>query len=202
MKKEEFDDVLKKNETVISQIKNSAATLHDITCNQKYGEDLPYSYHLNSTAKIAMQYGHAICESPEHVIPIVFGAYYHDAIEDARMTYNDVLKAAKAIMSEKQAIMATEIVYALTDEKGRNRKERGSEKHYEDIRNTPYASFVKFCDRFANMSYSAKHKSRMFHVYDKEHEDFMRKLGGTIFIPNELWKEMEQTIIDGNLSHM
>ena len=66
------------------------------------------------------------------------------------MTYNDVLLVANMFMTEYQAKMAAEIVYALTDEKGRNRAERGSEKHYEDIRNTLYAPFVKLCNRYAN----------------------------------------------------
>ena len=37
----------------------------------------------------------------------MFGAYFHDSIEDARLTYNDVHKIALEYMNEDQAIIAT-----------------------------------------------------------------------------------------------
>ena len=125
-------------------------------------------------------------------VPIIFGAYFHDAIEDARMTYNDVLMTAREFMTNYQAIIATEIVYALTDEKGRNRAERGSEKHYEDIRNTLYAPFVKFCDRYANFIYSVEANSKMAHTYAIEMPSFIRKIGGTKYVPKEIIKLVEE----------
>jgi len=67
-------------------------------------------------------------------VPLFFGGYYHDSIEDARLTYNDVMKVARNMMTEEQALMATEIVYALTNEKGRTRAERAGEKYYQGIR--------------------------------------------------------------------
>ena len=134
-------------------------------------------------ASLAMEYCHLVCDYEHHIIPIIFGAYFHDAIEDARMTYNDVLKLARTFMTNYQAVMATEIVYALTDEKGRNRHERGSEKHYQDIRDTLYAPFMKMCDRLANYSYSVETKSRMINVYEREMPFFIEKLGGTKYVP-------------------
>ena len=70
------------------------------------------------------------------------------------MTYNDVKKVAGSMLTEEQALMATEIVYALTNDKGRSRAERAGEKYYQGIRETPYAPFVKLCDRLANITYS------------------------------------------------
>lgn len=189
MKKEIFDVFLKDNDNVIRKIAESACVLHDITCNQKYG-DKPYSFHLGMVADYASKYGHLVCKDESHIIPIMFGAWFHDAIEDARMTYNDILKLTKSMMNDEQAVIATEIVYALTDEKGRSRKERGSEKHYEDIRNTLYAPFVKWCDRMANLMHSIEVESRMADVYAKEQEAFFEKLGGYKYIPKEVWDNM------------
>ena len=190
MKREDFIDFIarEENEVLIKGIEKAACELHDITCNQKYGDGLPYSFHLKMVAKCVMDWCHLVIPNggERHIIPIIFGAYFHDAIEDARMTYNDILRLARTFMDEAQAHIATEIVYALTDEKGRNRTERGSEKHYADIRDTLYAPFVKFCDRYANYMYSVETGSRMASVYEKEMPSFLEKLGHNKFIPQEL----------------
>ena len=188
MKKERYNEFLNNADVYskINKIKNNATILHDVTCNQKYGDNEPYSFHLNMVADFAMKYGYFVCYTEEHIIPIIFGAYFHDAIEDARVTYNDVMHIAKKYMDDSQALMATEIVYALTDEKGRTRAERGSDKHYEDIRNTLYAPFVKWCDRYANVMYSLKVNSRMAKTYEKEMMTFIEKLGGSKYLNDEL----------------
>ena len=187
MKKEEFVAFINDNKELIEQIKERVRVLHDIDCNQKYGDE-PYSFHLNMVADAAMEYGHLVCFEEKHIIPIVFGAYFHDSIEDARVTYNDVMKIAKEYMNDYQALIAVEIVYALTDEKGRNREERGSAKHYEDIRKTLYAPFVKWCDRYANFKHSIEVGSRMAKVYWKEMPLFLAKLGEERFIGKELYE--------------
>ena len=193
-KKETFEKFIMENAELIGDIKATAYYLHDIKCNQKYGNGKPYSFHLGMVAEYAAKWLWKICGEEKHIIPIIFGAYFHDAIEDARMTYNDILKVAEQFMEHPQALMATEIVYALTDEKGRNRAERGSEKHYEDIRNTQYAPFVKFCDRFANTKYSVDDGSGMAKVYTKEMPSFIEKLGGTQFIPQDMIDEIMNII--------
>jgi hypothetical protein len=72
---------------------------------------------------------------------------------------------------------AADIIYAVTNEKGKNRKERANDKYYEGIRNTPGAVFVKLCDRIANVQYSKMTGSRMFEMYKKENDDFLTSLG-------------------------
>lgn len=185
-KKEQFEEFMRDNAGLIGDICEAACNLHDVDCNQKYGDGKPYSVHLKMVADCAMEWISETCEREEDIIPIIFGAYFHDAIEDARMTYNDILSLAKRFMTPSQAAMATELVYALTDEKGRNRAERGSMKHYEDIRNTKYAPFVKFCDRYSNWKYSVDNGSRMAAVYNKEMPEFIDKLGGDRFLTKEL----------------
>jgi (p)ppGpp synthase/HD superfamily hydrolase len=93
----------------------------------------------------------------------------HDTIEDTRVSYNDV----KNQLGEEVA----DIVYAVTNDKGKNRKERAGDKYYEGIRNTPGAVFVKLCDRIANVQYGKMTKSRMFEMYKKENAEFIRQLG-------------------------
>jgi (p)ppGpp synthase/HD superfamily hydrolase len=93
----------------------------------------------------------------------------HDTIEDTRVSYNDV----KNQLGDEVA----DIVYAVTNDKGKNRKERAGDRYYEGIRNTPGAVFVKLCDRIANVQYGKMTKSRMFEMYKKENPEFIRQLG-------------------------
>jgi hypothetical protein len=83
-------------------------------------------------------------------------------------------------MTEEQALMGVEIVYALTNDKGRTRAERAGEKYYKGIRETPYAPFVKLCDRLANVSYSCGadgHRgTRMKDVYKGEMHHFLMSI--------------------------
>jgi (p)ppGpp synthase/HD superfamily hydrolase len=95
----------------------------------------------------------------------------HDLIEDTRVSYSDV----KNHLNQE----AADIIYAVTNEKGKNRKERANEKYYEGIRNTPGAVFVKLCDRIANVQYSKMTKSEMLKMYDLENDHFIHALGYT-----------------------
>lgn len=76
--------------------------------------------------------------------------------------------------------MAAEIVYALTNEKGRTRAERAGVKYYEGIRATPYAPMVKLADRMANVRFSLRQTSdynhRMARVYREEWPHFLASL--------------------------
>ena len=167
----DFQCYLNDMKSTLLAIGERVAKIHK-DVNQYY-DDKPYSYHLNAVAEYVIKYLPEILEKSEDIIPVIFGAYFHDSIEDARLTYNDVLKIAKEYMSDKQAYVAAEIVYALTNEKGRNRHERANDKYYEGIRNTPYAPLVKACDRLANYNYAKKTKSKMVKCYEKEMQDFV-----------------------------
>ena len=100
------------------------------------------------------------------------------------MTYNDVLSIARRFMDNEQAIMATEIVYALTNDKGRTRAERAGDRYYAGIRTTPYAPLVKLADRIANMTYSLENDrqkastAHMVNVYRSEMPHFLAAITG------------------------
>lgn len=122
----------------------------------------PYSYHLEHVANISKKYIYIIPPFDQGIV--IAAAWAHDTIEDARKTYNDV----KSELGEEVA----EIVYALTNEKGKTRKDRANAKYYLGIRNTPYATFVKLCDRIANMEHSISTGSKMAAMYAKEFDHF------------------------------
>jgi hypothetical protein len=153
----------------------------------------------------ATEFGHLVCADERDVVPIMFGAYYHDSIEDARLTYNDVMKIARSFMDAEQALMATEIVYALTNEKGRSREERANEKYYAGIRATPYAPFLKLCDRVANITFSCAGKDadnlHMKEVYKKEVPHFLASINPhsqdpRLGVPADLVEQLAEQIID------
>ena len=149
---------------IINEIRNDAHALH-ASVNHAYDRIRPYGFHLDMVVNWVGKYIADVCEKEQDVLPIYFAAFYHDSIEDARLSYNDVMKIAKELMDEEQAYLATEIVYALTNEKGRNRAERANEKYFEGIRETPYAFSKGTADSL-----------RMSKVYREELPGFLEAL--------------------------
>lgn len=146
------------------EIAQRAASLHRDTNHLYDGKD--YSVHLGLVVHIAEQYLEDIEEGDRDTV--IAACWLHDTIEDCRQTYNDI----KEIAGKE----VTDIVYACTNEKGKTRKERANDKYYEGIRTTKYATFVKMCDRLANISYSRKTGSRMYEMYQKEQKHFLESL--------------------------
>ena len=172
MERESFEALCISHRESLEKIRSVAHQLHE-SVSQFYDGDKPYGYHLDMVAKEVYAYGHLVLVGEEDLLPLFMGAWFHDSIEDARVSYNDVKKIAlKFGLTQEQAFMSSEIVYALTNEKGRNRKERAGKRYYEGIRNTPYAPFVKMCDRMANIRYSCgsynMRNVRMAKVYEDE----------------------------------
>ena len=138
--------------------------------NHQYDKYLPYEFHLRMVVNAANQFEHLLASrEPEFIESIKLACWGHDLIEDTRVSYNDV----KNVLGHK----AADMVYAVTNEKGRNRAQRANSKYYEDIRSTKGAVFVKLCDRIANVQYSKMTGSRMFLIYRKENESFGKSLG-------------------------
>lgn len=87
--------------------------------------------------------------------------YLHDVIEDAKITYNDILKVASKDVAD--------IVLAVTDVPGRNRLMRHlltMNKTVNDYR----AIILKLCDILANTTYSKNNKNSMFDKYVQEYQ--------------------------------
>ena len=153
--------------------------------NHYYDRYLPYEFHLRMVVQAYQDFKHLLPKElltredsvyhnsfetvDETHSAIELACWGHDLIEDTRVSYNDV--------RQRLGFNAAEIIFAVSNEKGKNRKERANDKYYEGIRNTPGAVFVKLCDRIANVQYSKMTKSRMFEMYKKENDDFMIRLG-------------------------
>ncbi|MDD4820325.1 MAG: HD domain-containing protein [Flavobacteriales bacterium] len=130
-------------------------------------DDAPYSVHLAMTAHYGDIFSYLLPEKDRD--DVLSALWLHDTIEDCRITYNDL----KAVFGEKIA----EMVYAVTNNRGRTRAERADEDYYNGIRATQYASFIKMCDRMANAKYSQVYnESKMVDVYRREMPEFLKKV--------------------------
>jgi len=156
----EIEDMEKRTTKIVEY----AISAHANT-NHFYG-DKPYSFHLENVVNTAIHYINLIpLEAQEDVLA---ACWCHDLIEDARQSYNDV-----KINTNKRV---ADIVYAVSTEKGHDREERQCAKYYEGIRNTPFATFVKLCDRIANSQHGLDTRSRMFEKYKSEMPKFKQEL--------------------------
>lgn len=147
---------------------------HDVACNQKYDVNLPYSKHLDYVAAHAHRFKHLISLGwlDRGIFTlwdcVEMACYGHDLIEDARVTYNDI----DQMVGEATA----DIIYCCTEEKGRDRDERHSEKYYLYLAENREAVFVKLCDIMANVTYSILTNSSMYDKHKREHEKTMKYL--------------------------
>ena len=180
MEQKKWLNIFNDEEDKIKKICIKASEIHE-DVNQNYGENKPYIFHLLDVFDCVKSFGFQSCNNEEDVLGIVAGALFHDSIEDARLTYNDVKSELKLCeLSENQVFIGSEIAYALTNEKGRTRAERANEKYYEGVRSTKYAPMVKYADRIANLrfsvmnaiKYESKECIRKAKMYIKEMDHF------------------------------
>lgn len=150
--------------------------LHEKT-NHFYDEYLPYKFHLQMVAQVAEDFIHLLpkrtfvdsLSSIDTTARVIYLACYgHDSIEDTRASYNEI--------KMQFGFEIADIIYACTNEKGKTRAERANAKYYKGIRNTKGATFVKLCDRIANVQYSKMTKSRQFDMYRQENTHFTKSV--------------------------
>ena len=91
MEKQLFISIVERYYPWISCLEKAAFQIHD-DVNQKYDHVLPYGFHLKMAASFVSRYGYLVAESEADILILYAGAYLHDTIEDARMTYNDIVK--------------------------------------------------------------------------------------------------------------
>lgn len=157
-----------------------AIECHNSTNNLYDGKS--YDIHLQMVVLYALKYSHLVDVNFEI---IECAAWAHDVIEDCRQNYSDVKKGL--------GVDVAEIVFALSAQKGKNRKERFNKDYYESIRNVSGARFVKLCDRLANVSYSLKNNPDKLKMYAREHARFKEELFSLDYI--EMWNELDEMFL-------
>lgn len=127
-----------------------------------YYSEKPYEFHLNMCQSVFSTYQHLV---PGRSYDIWRASLWlHDTIEDCRVSYNDILN--------RFGFEVAEIVFAVTNEKGRTRADRENEKYFVGIRKVEGATFVKLCDRIANATYARDSGNSLFARYVKENKAF------------------------------
>lgn len=158
--------------TTLEEIREYGDKCHS-SVNHMYGNK-PYSYHLEMV-ELFVEANDCLLDTVGEKYLARIGARLHDTIEDTRKTYNDI----KEIVSKE----AAEVVYALSNEKGKTRAERANKKYYREIRANKVANFVKICDRLANVQHSVDTKSSMLSKYKEESCHFEEEMWRKEFEP-------------------
>ena len=142
-----------------------------------------YSFHLEAVVGWARKFN--LNEE------IVAACWLHDTVEDCGIPIEEIRNQFGETIGE--------MVFCVTDEPGKNRKER-KEKTYPKIAANPDALAVKLCDRMANLNQSILDKNAgLLSMYLKEHADFKAKLfreDAPEFL-NEMWDSLEELVIHG-----
>lgn len=150
--------------------------------NHYYDEYLPYEFHLRMVVNVCRKFWHLLPSKFTTLIDVENACWGHDLIEDARKSYNDVKKVL--------GVTAADIIFAVSNEKGKTREEKANDKYYQGIRDTPGATFVKLCDRIANVQYGKLTNSGMFLKYEKENPHFLESIAA------DRYPEMKQYLIN------
>jgi len=138
--------------------------------NHLYDGYLPYEFHLALVNRTAADFMPVLNVDDALADTILDASWGHDLMEDTRATYNDVKKVL--------GVTAADIIYAVTNEKGKTRKERANDKYYQGIKDTPYAVYVKLCDRIGNVTYGRTFGGGMYTMYQREQDHFEKSLAG------------------------
>lgn len=178
---------------------------HDVVCNQKYNKTLPYSFHLDLvTGNAEVFYEYISWHGEDWVSQPTFDvkmakcvAMGHDLIEDARLTYNDVLSELVFTVPELPNVRndIADAIFACTECRGKTRKERHSEYYYSTLLQNDLAIYVKLCDIMANVQFSKMTHSSMYKRYQNEFPGFVDRLSTKqndmfSFILSWIWSEL------------
>lgn len=149
--------------------------------DQKYGS-LPYAQHLLSASMVLTRFGICLADPVDGIYQHM-GALLHDSMEDAGVKYREIVTE----FGERVADM----VYCVTDEIGRNRKER-HDKTYPKIRQNKDAIVVKLADRITNAEFSASERSRQMDMYRTEYKGFREALYNGEH--DDMWNHIEKVL--------
>lgn len=156
-------------------VQDFAANAHK---GQTYGEH-PYIRHLADVESVLRRFGFQDND-------LLTAAWLHDSVEDAGVSIHDI--------TSRFGLDVAILVYAVTDGKGKNRKERKAVS-YRKMVDRPRAIILKLADRIANVENSLNNNSGLLQMYRKEHPLFCEKLRR--FSPpetEEMWMHLESIL--------
>jgi (p)ppGpp synthase/HD superfamily hydrolase len=125
---------------------------------QIYADHDPYIIHLYDVSMTLVEFG---IKDPK----LLAAALLHDIIEDTNCNYHDI----SITFSEEIA----DIIYALTDELGKNRKER-KQKTFPKLDGFPQAQAIKLADWISNVRQCHRNSHKMYRMYKKEYAGFSK----------------------------
>jgi (p)ppGpp synthase/HD superfamily hydrolase len=140
---------------------------------QLYG-GVPYTHHLAAVEAVLRRFEedvkNGVAKDLVYITPVadrydalLVATWLHDVVEDTPTKLKEIAEMFGHIVSE--------LVGAVTNEKGENRKVRAA-LTYPKIRSFPGAVALKLADRIANVENGGK----LVDMYRKEYEDFRRAL--------------------------
>lgn len=145
--------------------------------NQTYG-GLRYYVHLKEVYLTLLDFG--VTD-----VSILAASWLHDSIEDTSITHETLLTQFGKEVAD--------LVLAVTNEKGTNRKEI-LEKTAPKIRDNEAALVIKLADRIVNTEFSIDNNEKLYKMYEKEFPRFKEllysKTSTKYFIPM-LWEHLE-----------
>jgi hypothetical protein len=137
------------------EIRLKAFELHHLA-NKLYAGQ-PYSFHLDMVHDFYCKYKHHLTAKQQEIVEKAL--WFHDVEEDCGMSYHAITK----LIGDE----AADVVFNVTNEQGKSRKEKILKTLYKT--STTYEStFLKICDRLANMTFSftEKLKNEQSDMYD------------------------------------
>jgi len=146
------------------QIKKAMTYAQQAHMAQTY-DGYPYFKHLEDVYEVLLEFNFR--EDNPEALPILIASWLHDILEDTARSWSD--------LKNNFGVEVAEIVYCMTDELARTRKEK-KEKTYPKIRSNSKSTILKVADRIANVRHSKSVASSQFDMYLKEQAEFQRML--------------------------
>jgi len=150
--------------------------------DQKYGHR-PYWFHPAHVVLVLLHFGFDPSLNDRNR-RLVMAGYLHDVLEDTVATTEE--------LSDAFGQEVADLVEAVTNEPGKNRRERHSKTYCKTLA-VPDAVILKLADRIANVESCLGESKPLFRMYLKEHGGFRDTLyrKGEV---DEMWLHLERML--------
>ena len=163
-------------DTLVARAKQYAIRMHG---SQMYGENEPYSVHLEDVENILIEYNHISST-------LRAAAWLHDVLEDVLTS-----EPQRAAFKQEFSGYLYLIVEAVTSEPGKNRKERNV-LTYPKIALIESAVILKLADRISNGRKSKSTGSKKYEMYKNEYPGFRAALYTSTIDTLAMWCELDR----------